>query len=538
MRAAALPSLPVPASRRTRDAWLFIACLLGAGVASILARQDANWDLANYHLYNPWAWLTGRYGHDLAPAQLQTYHNPLLDVPFYAMVAADWPPRAIAFAMGLPAGIAAFFVLKLSLLLFANVAPPLAGIAIAAAAAIGLTGANGRAMLGSTMNEWHIAAFVMAALWLIVADRAHGRERLPILALAGLLVGLASGLKLTAATYAVGIAVALFARRDLVAAVRDNLAFGVPVLAGLALTLGPWMAWLHADTGNPLFPYFNDVFRSPLIPPEPILASSFGPKTLSQWLSFPFVLGNPPQSYVSEVRHRDLRLPALAALALLALLAAAGARPRRRATTTVAGAPSAAAWRFLAVFFVASFLVWARLHSIYRYLLAAELVTGILIVGLALRLTPPRARSAALVGLAVLIVATTRTQGWGRTDYGQQFLEVAPPPIAPGALVVLTGDAPLAHVLLRFPADARHVGLENNLIRANAETDIRARAAVIVAAHPGPIYQLAPRDRPHAEALAAYGLVRVEGTCAEVRSNIGQTPTLLCGVERVARQAR
>ena len=528
-------SSPLPRSPRARDAWLLFACLLASGVASILARQDANWDLGNYHLYNPWAWMTGRYGHDLAPAQLQTYHNPLLDVPFYAMIAADWPPRAIAFVMGLPAGVAAFFVLKLATLAFAGIAAPLSAVAIACATAIGVTGANGRAMLGSTMNEWQVAALVMAALWLVAAERALGRGRLAPFALAGVLVGAASGLKLTAATYAVGIAVALLARRDAIAGVRSSMAFGVAVLVGIALTLGPWMAWLHADTGNPLFPYFNDVFRSPLVPPEPILVRSFGPKSPAQWLVLPFVFWNPPGAYVSELHFRDARLPVLAAFALIALGGAAIRRARHAPAMPAADGTSAATARFLGVFLVASFVVWAALHSIHRYLLAAELVTGILIVTLALRLAPPRARIGALVVLAVLIVATTRPADWGRTGYGSRFLEVQVPAIAPGALIALTGDAPLSHTLVRFPPDARHVSLESNIVRAKGTTGIRARAAAIVDAHRGPIYQLSMADSPHEDTLAAYGLARSGEPCAEVRSNLQHGPFVLCRLERLAR---
>ena len=48
-----------------------------------LQGMDANWDLRNYHLYNPHAWLTGRSAVDIAPAQLQGFHNPILDLPLY-----------------------------------------------------------------------------------------------------------------------------------------------------------------------------------------------------------------------------------------------------------------------------------------------------------------------------------------------------------------------------------------------------------------------------------------------------------------------
>lgn len=528
-------SSPLPRSPRARDAWLLFACLLASGVASILARQDANWDLGNYHLYNPWALMTGRYGHDLAPAQLQTYHNPLLDVPFYAMVAADWPPRAIAFVMGLPAGVAAFFVLKLAALAFAGITAPLSAIAIACATAIGVTGSNGRAMLGSTMNEWHVSAFIMAALWLVASEHARGRGRLAPVALAGLVVGAATGLKLTAATYAVGIAVALLARRDAIAGARSSMVFGIAVLAGITLTLGPWMAWVHADTGNPLFPYFNDIFRSPLLPPEPIVVRSYGPKSPVQWLALPFVSWNPPRSYVSEMDFRDARLPVLAALLLIAPVVPAIRRARHAPAGPAADRARAATVRFLGLFVVVSFMVWAGLHSIYRYLLAAELVTGILIVALTLRLVPPRARIGALVVLAIVIVATTRPADWGRTAYGSRFLEVQVPAIAPGALIALTGDAPLSHALVRFPPDARHVSLESNIVRARSTTGLRARAAAIVDAHRGPMYQLSLADSTHEDTLAAYGLARTGKPCAEVRSNLQQRPFVLCAVERLAR---
>jgi len=76
------PKLPVhpssirgpttPWSRWHEFAFL-MACLAGATIASIALGQDANWDLQNYHYYNPWAWRNGRiFTWDVAAAQLQT----------------------------------------------------------------------------------------------------------------------------------------------------------------------------------------------------------------------------------------------------------------------------------------------------------------------------------------------------------------------------------------------------------------------------------------------------------------------------------
>ena len=61
---------------------------LAAGLYVIGIGQDTNWDLRNYHFYNPFAYLTGRMGYDVAVAHVATYYNPLLHIPFYYAVTA------------------------------------------------------------------------------------------------------------------------------------------------------------------------------------------------------------------------------------------------------------------------------------------------------------------------------------------------------------------------------------------------------------------------------------------------------------------
>ena len=158
--------------------WLGVAlAVVLAGIASIALRQDSNWDLQNYHLYNAWAFVHRRFGVDWAPAQLQSFYSPFLDLPFYAMLAADVPPRLIAFALALPTGIAWFFFARIVATLFdaslADVRVP----AILAAIAIGVTAPMSVSLIGLTMNDWYVAAFVMAAVWLVVRVAASARLR-------------------------------------------------------------------------------------------------------------------------------------------------------------------------------------------------------------------------------------------------------------------------------------------------------------------------------------------------------------------------
>jgi hypothetical protein len=528
LRKAVIPHLP----RRLGDALLLVAAIAAAAIAALVAGQDANWDLRNYHLYNPWAWLNGRYGFDLAPAQRQTFHNPLLDVPFYAMVAADWNPRLISTVLAVPAGVALYFVVKLARLLIAHADRTARAVAIAGAAAIGVTGANGLALVGTTMNEWPVAALVTVSTWLIVRDLASGDPRFRTLLLAGALMGCASGLKLPASTFAIGTAIALLARRDPVGATRDALVFGIAVLAGVALALGPWMAFLYEHYQNPLFPYFNNVFESPLAAAESFRDPRFGPRSALQWLTFPFELLEPPAGYVGELRYRDARFPALAALTLVGVIAHL-ARLARRHVPAAAGGETDRSHRFFAIYVAVSFVLWAMLHSIYRYLLPLELLTGIAIV-LLLGTMLPRAIAACAVLAAVLVVATTDAPSWGRVEFGSRFLEVSVPEVERNALVVLTVDEPMAYALTAFPADARHVGIENNLVHAGVPSGMRERAAAIVAGHPGPIYELTILGHSTDVVLDAYGLRRTPDGCVEVRSNLVQMTRLwLCRVQRL-----
>jgi hypothetical protein len=52
------------------------------GLGALLLGQDASWDLRDYHYYNPYAFLNNRMSFDVAPAQLQTYYNPIFIYTF------------------------------------------------------------------------------------------------------------------------------------------------------------------------------------------------------------------------------------------------------------------------------------------------------------------------------------------------------------------------------------------------------------------------------------------------------------------------
>ncbi|MEP6679151.1 MAG: hypothetical protein ABJB78_07620 [Betaproteobacteria bacterium] len=520
-------------SGRARNAGLLIAAMLVAGAIAALVRQDANWDLKNYHFYNAWAFLHGRLGVDFAPAQLQTYLNPLLDVPFYAMVAADWPPRAIAFAMGLFAGAGAFFLIKALHILFGDLPRSERRNYVVFAAALGLLAADPAALLASTMNEWQGAALTMLALWLILRRLALPEIGVGTLVFAGLLSGTASGLKLTAAPFAVGLCVALLARPPVSRrGLPDALTFGLAVLAGIAVTGGLWFHTLYEHFANPVFPYYNAWLRSPWWDSRSVLDNRFGPQSAIEWLYFPLRLFGGTAGIVAASGFRDWRLPVLYVAALGALVAWL---LRRRGGARPAPPGPAPAWRFVATFWIVSYATWLAVYALYRYIIPLELLSGALLLYCLRWIFAGRLLNPAIAVVTGILVAFTRYPHIERIDYGDRYVQVDVPPVAPQAAILLAADAPMSHVLPFFPRDARFIGVKNNLVDPAMTNRLAGEIARAVREHPGPLYALAFPPGANAAALAAHGLARIPGTCADVISNLSKRPFELCRLSRLER---
>ena len=528
----------IPARER-RWGWpaAFAACVVVAGLRSVALGKDANWDLRNYHWYNAWSLLNGRFDLDVAPAMLQTYHNPLADLPFYGLVHAVQDPRIVAFAMGAYTAAAAYFLLRILVLLFpfdrdrANGA-----IWIACATLVGLTGASGTATWGSTMNEWPSAALALAALWLAVRAAVEGEARHPYDCAAGsFLMGCAVGLKLTYGVFAVGLVASCIAYGSLRARLSRPLWAAVLMGLGFLATYGWWGWILWREFGNPFFIYFNSLFQSPWWEAIDFYDRNFGPRDWKQWIFFPIYFAR-RSLLVGEVAFRDYRL---AVLLLLTIAAWAMSRARNLRENPNAPAPPpdplAAPWRALVLFTLVSYVAWLELFGIYRYLVPLEAVSGALIVGSVLYVWKSgRWRLAVVALLAILLVGTTRPGTWGRIEFGQSYFDVKAPELAPDPLVIMGYRHPMAYAAPFFRADARFVSPANNFLDVQQRNLLARRADELIRGHRGALYLLAYKEiDPFDErTLAHFGLVLDEPGCKAVPSSMDVDYMRICPLRR------
>jgi hypothetical protein len=495
---------------------IVIASLLAGAVYTWFAGEDANWDWQNYHEYNVWAVLHGRYAIDVLPAGFQSYFNPVVYLPVYTLRHLLPPPFGMAIMGAIHALNLALIVVFSRVLLREQAST----VAVAAAVLIAACGPMTVSEVGTSFSDILTALPIVGGLCLILA--ADGSQRLHYL-LAGLLLGASVGLKLTNVVFALGAAAAvLLSGRAWLATIW--LALGG--VAGALATGGAWSLMLWRDMGNPIFPLFNGVFRSKELAPNNIMDLQFMPEGIRDALAYPYywLLGD---NRSSEYPFRDARF----ALAMLLPLLGIVARLARRAAVFTRSDLQ------LLVFFAASYAAWLGLFSIQRYAIVLELLCGPLIVLLIVRIMAPfsaRAVQAGAIGVAVAIALWSQPGDWSRRPWSDPYRPAIPAQLQSAATYFLM-DKPLGYVAPLLPPRSRFYQIADVAlpIKLDGTFDRRIRAG-LADPLPGGTWELHIRGKPFREQLLdRYDLV-VDDTkaCVEIEGVQPATAITACPLIR------
>lgn len=526
---------------RAPAAFFLIFAPLGFGLLTLALDMDANWDLRNYHYYNAYAFLTGRESYDILAAQAPTFFNPLIDVPFF-LATEVWPARLVGFLLGT---VQSLNVIPLYGIAHAALRiEPLCRrrLAAAALALLGMLGVGTLSELGTTFYDNVVTLGPLAALWIIL--RRHdrilcgrlGEVWLPLL-LAGFLSGVAVGLKQPIVTLAIGLCFAfLFMPTPFPRRVMLSFIFGIGVILGMAASDGFWMLHLWHAYGNPLFPFYNQIFKSPWALPKDYREFFYIPGGLWTRVFFPFAYLLHPH-LTGEVDFRDLRILVVFVLIPAAAIVAFIRRVQRRPSPeAISGADET---RYLLTAFALGYVVWVTIFCIYRYLIAYEMLAPLAIT-LAIGLLPLglRARAYAIAGTLAFVVVTMQPTNWIRVPWTEKWVTASVPKLADPhhTLVLITGHEPLSYLIPFFPPAVRFLRIHSGFT-GPYEPTVRFNIEMhrIVERHQGPLFVLYnPNETVFAEKyLPAYRLAIDRGTCRSVPSNIGYLPYLLCALKRV-----
>lgn len=474
---------------------LLLFCITFGIVLSVLLGPDILWDTRNYHLYNAWALLHDRYANDVAAAGMQSYFNPLLDLPYFVLGSGalnHWP-RVLAGLQGLWFSALLYVLFRIGMRL-AALQQRTFNLADACAVLIGATGTMAVSQTGTTTNELPLAVLVLIGLYRLMGlfrprDTALN---LRAIAWAGLCCGLATGLKPTAMIYVPALGLALLAAPYSFAQIcKYFVVFAASAALGFLLGYGAWGWHLFHLTGNPVFPLFNQIFHSNWIAPGVGTDDHFKPRNLVQWLFYPFFWLRPGRNIVTESLFADPRY-ALAMLLMVALCVMAAAQRLKKQPCTDA------VTRFLLIFVACAYVFWLALFSILRYAIPIEALTGVVILLVVRTMRPAwwegasskTLRNGLFIALTLLLIAFTRYPNWWRGRYEKQVFAIDTGQVEPDSLVLIAGS-PAAYVAPFFPHtdDVEFIGLTWFLQSARG---FHLWDATInrIASHHGPVYAI------------------------------------------------
>ena len=396
-----------PISLKVNPIWLLIATV---GVIAFswvyLQGQDSNWDLLNYHYFSGYSLINGNFANDIAPSGVPSFLNPMPNVLAY-LALSKLPFPASAWLM---AGVQ---LLALPLLVLIGrqlgVALGFTRVTIAEfwALAMCLLAPLWWSELGTSFADATITPLVLLGLSLGLRSFAQGEKKVfRVLTGSGICFGLAAGLKLTNAPFALAFSLALvgvYAPDGWRTTVRQTL----PFLAGLAIGVLPtlwWNAYLLQDWRSPLFPLYNAWFLSPYFDFVNFRDMRWRFESMGEFFSY---LAESTSGTVktSEVLFADVRLLIFTVFitltAVLLILKRQFWDLNKVALSFV---------YFLGI----SFLLWATLFAYQRYMITIEVLFGFGIWVLLSQLLPNnRALVWLLAGSVFLSGVAIKIPNWG-----------------------------------------------------------------------------------------------------------------------------
>ncbi len=356
--------------KRFFQSQVFIFLLLFAigGCGNLLLRHENVWDWINYHYYNVWALFHHRLGYDLAPASVATYFNPLIDIPYYLMM-KYWNnyPYLINFFQGTYLGVLLFVVFKISRLFFSKTKDIIFTILLS------VTGFSVFSQWGISSNEIAVSIFILWGIYLILYCLKYQNFHKKKWIIAGLLMGMGMGFKLTAviSCFACGITLIVCAKKIHIPW-HIIIIFALAGLIGYLMINGWLMVKLYHLFSNPFFPFLNTVFKSEYFENYNFSDDSFvRAENLIHKLFLPFIILLDSR-YVSEKEFLDFRMALVWIIFVFSLVVFCFKRKNTM--------PISPENMFLCVFLLLFYLIWVNYFLIIRYAVVFETLSAIVIV--------------------------------------------------------------------------------------------------------------------------------------------------------------
>jgi hypothetical protein len=364
--AAALVLSGLHVSRRAQNSrpfskqfWLIVALPLFFFFALRVPFPDQDFDVLNYHLVNASRAMSGW---------------PFIAGDFFPTVAAVNPAPNVAgglfrFVLGYRLGT----IINLGALLWAGLivnrflSPYIKNQWMRAA---GVLFAISTEYILRLLNDYRVdllsVPLLLEATYLAIRFADVRRKSYTIIHIA-LFLGLSAGFKLSNLAFVIPIGILVLVQ---IFRHRSQVGFKAPIAAFVALAapLVPFAYFMYRETGNPLFPFFNKIFKSPYLPAINPTDVMYGPRTFIELIVWPVWAFFTPDR-ISEMSGIGVpytgRLSLGFVVCILCLFSKAMSKELR----------------LISILTIAGCLTWAGLSGNVRYALYLEILSGVVILG-------------------------------------------------------------------------------------------------------------------------------------------------------------
>lgn len=437
---------------RNLDALLIYGIPVFLGIISMSRHlPDRNFDRRNAYDYNVWAFLENRYSQDWMPSGLGSFLNPIVNVPAYLI---GLMPVVFSFFYGI-----AFMLIYLKFILMIMDLIDDDGILQKrnhriAFAILSSASPLFLSELGTAMSGYTSSVFVVAGIYFIVKGAKQGSSQSYFLS--GLLIGLSIHFKLVNAITLIAI-LPFF----IVVKTRKFLTLAYFALGGIVslLIFLPWYIFVYIKFQSPVFPLFNEFFKSSFYPKVNFKDQRWTLDTPEKFLQ---LLSGLWARINTEIPAFDLRIFLISSLLILLVANSKVILPRLLKDRIEFA---------LLLWFLLFSILWAETSFIARYFMPGELMIGVMLFIIFKHLFEKSifGQNGILI-LSLIVVSVMHVPNWN--TWQEQFLDANtkiskidkrwqfPQEITiPPKSQILTLGEPISYVFKFFPKNSRFINI-------------------------------------------------------------------------------
>ncbi|WP_182419990.1 hypothetical protein [Bartonella sp. HY038] len=486
---------------------------------------DVNWDLRNYHLYSVYALFNNRMFVDVAPAHLQTWFNPFVQI-FNYFITIYLDPRIGALILSFFSALNVIIIYTLSReIINDNVNIYINKYISLIAAICAFYSPTFISLVGTTYSDNINALILLLILYISIKYKFS----LKSLIVSSILFGLLISFKLTNIIFFFPFITAVLMQPNH-RNIKSIFLIGLSSIIGYIPFGATWNIYLYYVFGNPTFPLMNNVFHSPFYYNVSLVDKHFITHSLLEAINILPKQALGEVAVTTERPFRDVRFLILVVLTVcLAPLFFLKRTDNQRIFKTK---PIIFLW----IIFVISLLFWVKLYTIQRYIVALEQLAPLLIFTLLDKIgftKFSKVASMSIISFLILLFVVPmdwdhlpiNTKKWWKADYPAELRQES-------VTYIFLEHEPMGYLVLSAPKNSVFIRIDGNLVEME-NTGLGQLAKDKINMSKGQIRTLT-REKYNASfdnILKKYNLKYSSEDCMQVKSGLESLYT--CSLQKI-----